>query len=120
MRRRLSDVQIFFRSGLALFCTLIATAIAFCVPVIIGFILCHFLCGPGPNDFNGYWMGGFFIGLALGTIAALYGLFYVVRPWIYPYVPAKMGYCNRCDYDLRGLPESTTACPECGATITRV
>lgn len=118
MRRRLSDVQIVLRSLVGLACGLIGTAIAFLVPVVIGFVLCHFLCGPGPNDFNPYWMYGFFIGLILACLVAIVGLYHTLRPWAYPYTAIKPGHCRGCGYNLHGLQEKASACPGCGEPMT--
>lgn len=34
-----------------------------------------------------------------------------------PPPPARRGTCPRCSYDLKGLPKTTTLCPECGGNI---
>ena len=65
MRRRLTDGQIFFRSLLALICTVVATVAAFVLPNEIGALLCHFFCGPGPTDFNTYFMVGVIVSVIL-------------------------------------------------------
>jgi hypothetical protein len=114
MRRRLKDVQMFSRSLLALTCAAASTALAFFVPTVVGVILCDFLCGPGPNDFNPYVMSGFFIGIACAVPVALIGLFYTLKPWFYPYVKMKDGHCRRCGYNLYGLNSALRTCPECG------
>lgn len=118
MRRRLTDGQIVLRSLLALLVTAIATIIAFVVPVFVGGVLCHFLCGPGPNDFNPYFMYGFFIGLILSAGVAIYGLLATLKPWVYPYTHLKDGHCIDCGYNLRGLAGETDHCPECGLKIS--
>lgn len=117
MRRRLTDLQIVTRSLASLICGLIGTAIAFVVPISIGQMFCNYLSGPGPDDFDPYRMVGIFIGLALACCIALIGLYHTLRPWIYPYVATKIGHCQRCGYNLRGLPIEQQHCPECGGEI---
>jgi hypothetical protein len=72
-------------------------------------VLVLFVPGGGPTAL---WIVLLMIAPAVAPLVVFIPVLY---RYARPYIETELGRrCSRCDYDLRGLPDATTECPECG------